>query len=89
MSIGRGFIILGVCIVLFLAELLLYWARTQTAIPPTPTQKLMMFVTVGTVIVGAFALLGGIVEHFAKRRGIGNYVLYTAVGAYALFFFVF
>src|SRR6202171_5919251 len=43
MSIGRGFIILGVCVVCFIAELLLYWARAQTAIPPTPTQKLLIF----------------------------------------------
>lgn len=88
MTIARGFIILGVCIVLFLVELL-FLARIQIAIPPTPMQKVMLFVTVGTVVVGLFAPVGAIIERLGKRKGIGNYVLFAAVGVYLLYSFVF
>ncbi len=71
MTIRRSFIILGVCFVLFLAELLLYWSRTQTAIPPTPTQKIMTFLIVSTGVVGLFAPIGAFIERPGKRKGIG------------------
>ena len=85
MTIRRGMTIFGVCVLLLLAQVLLFWARTKTAVPPTAAQKVMMLIGGGTALVGVFAVLGAFVERLTKKAGIGQYTLLAALGLYVVF----
>ena len=70
---------------LLVVQLLFYWVRTKTTVPPTQTQKFMMFAAGSTVVTGVFSVVGALLERVSKRVGVGKYVLLVALGLYIVF----
>lgn len=72
MSIKKGLFIFGLCAVALLLEIIFYWAGLRSTYPPSATQKIMTFLTVGTMVLGGAALIGGLVGHFTKKEKLGE-----------------
>lgn len=84
MNIKKGLIIFGLCAVALLLEIIFYWASLRSTYPLSATQKLMTFLTIGTMILGIAALIGGLVGHFAKKEKLGKTIFSLLVGGYCL-----
>lgn len=91
MNLKNGLLIFGLCIVALFLEIIFYWAGLRSTYPLSAIQKVMMFLTVGTIVSGIAALIGGLVAHFTKKEKLGKTILVFSLGGYcfgALFFFI-
>lgn len=89
MRLKNGLAIFWLCAAAILLEIIFYWAGLRSTYPPSAIQKLMMFLTIGTMVFGVGALIGGLVGHFSKKEKLGQAILALAIAGYLLISLVF